>query len=351
MKARRSFADRAVLITGAAGSIGAGLAREIAALGCRRLCLVDHFDHGLLAITDELRHRYPHLRVDDALCDVRSAARLGRTFADFRPDIVLHAAALKHVHLGESHPGECVLTNLVGVRNAARAAQASGAETFLLVSSDKAASPVCTMGVSKRLAELYVQGLARTAERAGAATRFKIVRFGNVYGSQGSVVPKFLAQIAAGGPVEVTHPDMQRFFMSLADAVDLILTISLFQDDDGSSAGLFMLDMGPPVKIVELARKLIEDAGAPAEIKFIGVRAGEKLSEDLWDEHEFVTGTPLPGVLNVQPLGTPAYLDDDAVADLENIATHAANDIVRARAFELFGHALSPAAQAERVLD
>src|SRR5512147_630914 len=190
------FAGKTVLITGAAGSIGSALAEQLATMDCARLVMLDQFDHGLIDIVERVSRIDRRLDAVDALCDIRDIERLTACFKRVKPDIVIHAAALKHVHLGERHPAECLLTNLVGVRNTLEASAASGARHFTLVSSDKAASPVCVMGATKRLAELHLATFAR--ERAPNMS-VKAVRFGNVVGSQGSVLPRFSAQIAAGG--------------------------------------------------------------------------------------------------------------------------------------------------------
>ena len=223
LAALRSFyANKRILITGAAGSIGSALALELAQLGCTHLAMLDQFDHGLIDIVEHVQRIAPKLPVTDALCDVRDSGRLDAWMRRIEPDVVFHSAALKHVHLGERHPVECVLTNLVGVRNALNAAVNAGAGHFMLISSDKAAAPSCVMGATKRLAELHLAGFQ--LERI-TPTRMKSVRFGNVIGSQGSVLPRFKAQIEAGGPLEVTHPEMERFFMTADEAVDFILNV------------------------------------------------------------------------------------------------------------------------------
>ncbi|HVY86873.1 MAG TPA: polysaccharide biosynthesis protein [Caulobacterales bacterium] len=327
---RRFFAGKRVLVTGAAGSVGAALCAELARLGCAHLAMLDQFDHGLLEICERVRRIAPDLSTSEALCDIRDRGRLDVWMARARPDVVLHAAALKHVHLGERHPVECVLTNLIGTRNALAAAAAVGAREFVLVSSDKAAAPVCVMGATKRLAELFLLGFHR--ER-GEAIRLRSVRFGNVLGSQGSVTPRFAAQIAGGGPLEVTHPDMQRFFMSSEEAVGLVLGVAALDDPGAGKAGAYFMEMGEPVSILQMGRDMIARSGRDLEIVFTGLRAGEKLKEQLFDEYESVTSAGLPHVFRVTPLSPEAYVSSADVAQLENIARTLDDARVRQRVF------------------
>lgn len=323
---RGFFAHRRVLVTGAAGSVGKALCLHLAQLGCSHLAMLDQFDHGLLEVVEAVEKIAPSLSTGEVLCDIRDAARLEAWMGRIEPDIVIHAAALKHVHLGERHPAECVMTNLVGVRNAAVAAANAGASQFVLISSDKAAAPTCVMGATKRLAELYLAGFA--IERSHAM-RAKSVRFGNVFGSQGSVLPRFSAQIDAGGPLEITHPDMERFFMSSEEAVGLILSVTARE----SAAGAYYMEMGDAVSILEIGRALIEKSGKDVEIVFTGLRPGEKLSEQLIDEYEQVTPSGLPSVHRVTPLAPDAYLTSADVAHLEVLARTMNNAVLRQRVF------------------
>lgn len=320
------FAGKRVLITGAAGSVGSALSLRLAKLGCAHLAMLDQFDHGLLNVVEAVKKTAPALPTTDVLCDIRDAGRLETWMRRIEPDIVIHSAALKHVHLGERHPVECVLTNLVGVRNAAVAASNVGASQFVLISSDKAAAPTCVMGATKRLAELYLAGFA--IERSHAM-RAKSVRFGNVFGSQGSVLPRFSAQIEAGGPLEITHPDMERFFMSSEEAVGLILSVTARE----SAAGAYYMEMGDAVSIVEMGRTLIQKSGKHVEIVFTGLRPGEKLSEQLIDEYEQVTPSGLPNVHRVTPLAPDAYMTSADVAHLEVLARTMDNAVLRQRVF------------------
>jgi O-antigen biosynthesis protein WbqV len=320
------YADKRVLITGAAGSVGSALSLELARLGCAHLAMLDQFDHGLINIVESVRRIAPKLQITEALCDVRDSGRLDAWVRRIEPDVVIHSAALKHVHLGERHPVECVLTNLVGVRNALSAAANAGAGHFMLISSDKAAAPSCVMGATKRLAELHLTGFQM--ERP-TATRLKSVRFGNVLGSQGSVLPRFEAQIEAGGPLEVTHPDMERFFMSAQEAVGLILSVTALEGETGA----YFMEMGAPVSIMEIGRDLIRNSGKEIAVEITGLRQGEKLKEQLADDYETIAPTPLPGVFRVAPQAADAYVTSADVAHLESVARAMDNAIVRQRVF------------------
>lgn len=320
------FSGKRVLITGAAGSVGSALALRLADLGCGHLTLLDQFDHGLLEIVETVKRNAPALEISEALCDVRDEGRLQGWMRRVEPDVVIHAAALKHVHMGERHPVECVLTNLVGVRNAVTAAANAGASQFVLISSDKAAAPTCVMGATKRLAELFLHGFPLERQ---TKMRTKCVRFGNVLGSQGSVLPRFAAQIEAGGPLEVTHPDMERFFMSSDEAVGLILSVTGLEHQQG---GYFM-EMGDPVSILDLGRELIGKSGKDIDISFTGLRPGEKLSEQLTDDYDCIAPSSLPNVFHITPTRPDAYLTSADVAHLETVARTMDNAIVRQRVF------------------
>ncbi|MEZ5962063.1 MAG: SDR family NAD(P)-dependent oxidoreductase [Hyphomonadaceae bacterium] len=328
------FAGKRVLITGAAGSVGAALSLKLAKLGCAHLAMLDQFDHGLLEIVESVKRVAPKLATTEALCDVRDSGRLDAWMRRIEPDVVIHSAALKHVHLGERHPVECVLTNLVGVRNAVTAAANAGASHFVLISSDKAAAPTCVMGATKRLAELFLHGFHLEYP---TPMKLKSVRFGNVIGSQGSVLPRFAAQIEAGGPLEVTHPDMERYFMSSGEAVGLILSVTALEDKQGA----YFMEMGEPVSILELGRGLIAGSGKDIEIEFTGLRPGEKLTEQLTDDYENVSESGLPNVFRVAPIGVDAYLTSADVAHLEAMARTMENAVVRQRVFAQLDERLS----------
>ena len=273
---------RTVLITGAGGSIGSELCRQVARYGPARLVLYELSEYNLYAIEQELSERFPQLPLVRLIGDVKDLAHLRAVMRRWPPQVVFHAAAYKHVPLMEEHNAWAALqNNTLGTYHAALAAAEAGAERFVLVSTDKAVNPTNVMGASKRAAEMVVSALA--AEHPG--TRFMAVRFGNVLGSSGSVIPKFKAQIARGGPVTVTHPDITRYFMTIPEAARLVVQAAAI----GESGQVLVLDMGEPVKIVDLARDLIRLAGhGPDEIRieFTGLRAGEKLYEELLADAE-----------------------------------------------------------------
>ena len=292
---------RRVCVTGAGGTIGAELARQIADDGPAHLTLIDNSEYNLYRIDQELGDAHRGLSRSTVLGDVRDPGRLASTFASERPELVFHAAALKHVHMVEANPNEGVLTNAVGTRNVADACLDSGVRAMVLVSTDKAVNPASVMGATKRIAESYCQALA--ASPAAGGLRLVTVRFGNVIGSSGSVVPLFQRQIAAGGPVTVTDPDVSRYFMTTREAVQLLLQASaLGAGEEGG--GIFVLDMGKPIRIVDLARQMIRLAGlAPEkdiEIAFTGLRPGEKKDEDLFHPAEPLVATDTPGILRAQ---------------------------------------------------
>ena len=267
---------RRVLVTGAGGTIGGELARQIAAFAPARLALLELSEPALYEIDMEIARRFPGLERRALLRDIRDRQRLERTLACERPEIVFHAAALKQVPLAEANPGECVLTNVAGTVHVAAACRRAGTAAMVLISTDKAVNPASVMGATKRLAELWLQG------QSGGPTRFATVRFGNVLGSAGSVVPLFRRQLAEGGPLTVTHSEATRFMMSVREAVELVLQASALDEAPGN---LFVLDMGAPVRIQDMARQLVRLAGRmpdeEVEIVFTGLRPGEKLHEEL----------------------------------------------------------------------
>lgn len=301
-------AGKTVLVTGAGGSIGGELCRQLAALKPAALILTDLSEYALYSIDLELSRSMPDVPRQALLLDVRDASAVARVLASTKPAIVCHAAALKHVPLVELNPLEGLRTNALGTRMVARACGEAAVETMVLISTDKAVNPTNVMGASKRLAEMLCQGLDMTE----GPTRFVTVRFGNVLGSTGSVVPLFQKQLAEGGPLTVTHPDITRFFMTLREAVELVLQASALPRDD--VGGLLVLDMGEPVKIADLARQVIRLAGLRPEqdiaITYTGLRPGEKLYEEVLHEAEDLTPTPCPGILRAQPRpGDLAALD------------------------------------------
>lgn len=328
---RRHFVGRRVMVTGAAGSIGGALCQALVGFGCASLTLLDHADHALLELMERIGATGP--RVREILCDVRDIQRLDHVFTAVRPDIVIHAAALKHVHMGERHPGECVLTNLQGAANVQRALANAGGGQFVLVSTDKAANPVSVMGATKRLAELWVR---QSQTRLGPGNQAVAVRFGNVFGTQGSVGPVFAARIAAGLPLKITHPDMTRYFMTPGEAVSLILTAAA-AGGNGATGTAYLLEMGEPVRIVTLAERMIAHAGlrphVDIPIEFSQLREGERLYEDLFDSRERLRPTRLRGVLELTPRPGEATLTDQMLADLSVAARTHSDQVVRQRVF------------------
>jgi O-antigen biosynthesis protein WbqV len=293
---------RRVLVTGAGGSIGSELVRQIADLGPARLVLVEASEYALYTIDMEVAERFPALDRRAVIANVRDRSVIDALFAEERPELVFHAAALKHVPLVEANPLEGILTNAIGSRNIADACVAAGVRAMVMISTDKAVNPTNVMGATKRVAESYCQAL----DMAQNGTRFVTVRFGNVLGSTGSVVPRFQAQLAAGGPITVTHPDMERYFMTIREAVELVLQASalgvLQHHDQGK---IYVLDMGKPVKIVDLARQMIRLAGLRPEtdvkIAFTGLRPGEKLFEEIFHGAEAPVPTARDGILLASP--------------------------------------------------
>jgi FlaA1/EpsC-like NDP-sugar epimerase len=285
--------DRTVVITGGGGSIGRELARQVASAAPARLVILGHGENSLFESRERLRESFPDVRVDVAVVDVRNAARMTTLFRSYRPDLVIHAAAHKHVPLMEDHPEEAVTNNVIGTRNVVNAALAVGAGRLIMISTDKAVAPRNVMGASKRVAEMLVRDAAVTH-----AVPFGVVRFGNVLGSRGSVVPFFQRQIERGGPITVTHPDVKRFFMTIPEAVHLVLQAGALM----SAGELFVLDMGEPVSIVDLARDMIRLSShhdRDIEVVFTGLRPGEKLEEALWEPDARVQPTAHPKVLRV----------------------------------------------------
>ncbi|ARU06945.1 polysaccharide biosynthesis protein [Comamonas serinivorans] len=299
------MSGKTVLVTGAGGSIGSELCRQIARFGVARLVCVDVSEYAIYQLEQSLRRSHPHMQGVYLTANVREAERLDAILMAYKPVLVLHAAAYKHVPLMESQNAvEALRTNVLGTVNVAGAAGRAGVQRFVLVSTDKAVNPTNVMGASKRLAERVVQDVAGQYP----ATQFVAVRFGNVLGSSGSVVPLFSAQIARGGPVTVTHPDIVRYFMTIPEAAQLVLQAGLM----GRSRQIFVLDMGEPVKIAELARLLIRLSGKTEQdvpIAFTGLRPGEKLYEELLADDETTERTP-HAKLRIAKVGA----DDSAVS-------------------------------------
>jgi O-antigen biosynthesis protein WbqV len=331
---RSLVSGRRILITGAGGSIGAELSRQVAALDAGHVTLLDFSETALFEIDRELGETFPALSRTAALVDVRNANRVTDCLLAERPDLVFHAAALKHVSMVERHPVEGVLTNVLGTWNVAEAARIAGAAQMVLISTDKAVDPSNVMGATKRLAEAVIQG-----QQEGSETRFSAVRFGNVLGSAGSVVPIFRSQIDRGGPVTVTHPEMARYFMTIPEATQLVLhaTATCAGDMNPDRARLFLLEMGEPVKIMDLARQMIalsgRTPGKDIEIEITGLRPGEKLTEELLDgmEDSVPCAPKVLEVVSPTVMGVaPAHL-----RRLEAIAARGDTDEIRRALFDL----------------
>ena len=305
-----------VLVTGAGGSIGSELCRQIAALGAEQIVLVDQSENALVQIDHELQNERGFLSTIPALADVKEPAKIGRLFERHKPSVVFHAAAYKHVPLMEANPLESVRNNVLGTKVLAELAAEHGAKRFVLVSTDKAVRPKNVLGQTKAISEWIV---AAAAARDGNGTSFIAVRFGNVLASSGSVIPLFRRQISLGGPVTVTHPEMERYFMTIPESVQLVIQAGAL----GKSGDIFVLDMGDPVKILDLAQNMIRLSGKEPErdvpIEFIGARPGEKLKEELWGDGEVSTTTSHPKILRASsaPID-PVWLDEE-LADLERL--------------------------------
>lgn len=278
----KKFKGKTILVTGAAGSIGSELCRQLATFGVKKLIMFDNAETPLHNVRLEFETRFPELDFKPVIGDVRQPARLGHVFRKYRPEIVFHAAAYKHVPLMEENPCEAVLANVIGSRNVADKCVAFDVEVMVMISTDKAVNPTNIMGCTKRLAEIYVQSLSLAIERGEVKgrTRFVTTRFGNVLGSNGSVIPHFTEQIENGGPVTVTHPEIERFFMTIPEACRLVMEAATFANGNN----IFVFDMGQPVKIRHLAEQMIKLAGfTPGKdiaIEYCGLRPGEKLYEE-----------------------------------------------------------------------
>jgi FlaA1/EpsC-like NDP-sugar epimerase len=318
------LANRSVMVTGAGGSIGSELARQVARFRPSHLLLVERAEFALFEIDQELRRSFPELSILPLVADVGETARMRSIFESHRPHVVLHAAAHKHVPMMEANPAEAIKNNILGTRTLGELAGEVGVEAFVLISTDKAVRPTSVMGASKRVAELVVQDLGRKYR-----TRYVAVRFGNVIGSAGSVVPIFREQIRRGGPVTVTHPDMRRYFMTIPEAAQLVLQAGAM----GEGGEIFILDMGEPVRILDLAVAMITLTGLKPfeemDIVFTGLRPGEKLYEELELFGEDIAKTRHPKIF-IGKLGS--YSSDEverALLRLAEFARGANNDEAR----------------------
>jgi FlaA1/EpsC-like NDP-sugar epimerase len=318
-KVGQALEGKRVLVTGAGGSIGRELSRQIARRNPAELVLLGHGENSIFEILLELQSNYPNLKLIPVIADIRDAQRLDSVFKTHQPQIVFHAAAHKHVSLMEANPVEAVTNNVLGTRNLVQAAIAHNIERFVLISTDKAVRPTSIYGATKRLAEMIVLDAARSHQRA-----FTVVRFGNVLGSRGSIIPIFKNQIANGGPVTITHPDMFRFFMTIPEAVYLVLQASSMQN----GGEVFVLNMGEPVRILDLAEDLIKLSGLEPhkdiEFAFTGMRPGEKLVEELWDSDSALMPTLHP---DISRLNEPSTLPTpNLIQAIEQLTTLSLSD-------------------------
>ena len=299
--------DKVILVTGGGGSIGSELCRQIVRYSPKKLLIFDIYENNAYEIQMELERHYPELSISTLIGSVRDFDRMEAVFKKYRPNIVYHAAAHKHVPLMEKSPNEAIKNNCLGTLNAAKLADKYKVDNFVLISTDKAVRPTNIMGATKRLCEMIVQTYARRSEH----TRFAAVRFGNVLGSNGSVIPLFLKQIAEGGPVTVTHKEITRFFMTIPEAVSLVLQASLF----AKGGEIFVLDMGKPVRIYELAENLIRlkglKPGVDIKIDIVGLRPGEKLYEEILMDEEGLDKTENKMIY----IGKPLKLDETVFLD------------------------------------
>lgn len=307
--------DKVVMVTGGGGSIGSELCRQIASKNPKQLIIVDIYENNAYDIQLELKHNYPDLNLETMIASVRNTTKVNALFERFRPDIIYHAAAHKHVPLMEDAPNEAIKNNVFGTLNVARAADRYNAQKMILISTDKAVNPTNIMGATKRLCEMIVQSYNKKSN-----TEFVAVRFGNVLGSNGSVIPIFKKQIKEGGPVTVTHPDIIRYFMTIPEAVSLVLQAGAY----AKGGEIFILDMGEPVKIADMARNLIKLSGyepdVDIKIEYTGLRPGEKLYEELLMQEEGLQDTPN----HLIHIGKPIDMDEDDFIDKLKLLKEAA---------------------------
>lgn len=326
-----SLKDKVILVTGAGGSIGREICRQSARWSPSRLILLGHGENSIFESLVELKENFPGLEIQPVIADIRDQRRIRNVFMEMKPDVVFHAAAHKHVPLMEVNVEDAVTNNIAGTRNIVRTCEESDVERLVMISTDKAIRPINVMGATKRIAEMIVLDAARRTRKP-----YSIVRFGNVLGSRGSVVPLFKRQIARGGPVTITHPDMKRYFMTIPEAVHLVLQSSAM----GKGGEIFMLNMGQQIRILDLAEDLIRlsglEPGRDIEIVFTNVRPGEKLSEDLWEEGNTLIKTSHP---DIYQLGSDDGLRNgelqDAVEELIRLAEQGNSDDIIQKLGEL----------------
>ena len=330
---------KTVLVTGAGGSIGSELCRQLARSHVAKLVVLGHGENSIFEVTHQLRASYPQVPIQSVVADIRDAARIDAIVTELKPSVVFHAAAHKHVPLMEDHPEEAITNNVIGTKVLVEASLRHAVERFVLISTDKAVDPSSVMGTTKRVAECLVRNAALVHHKP-----FVAVRFGNVLGSRGSVVPFFKQQIARGGPVTVTHPDMRRFFMTIPEAVYLVLKAGGFAEP----GDLFVLNMGEPVRILDLAEDLIRLSGVPPgeiPIEFSGLRPGEKLEEELWEQGSIVT--PVGDESDVFRVTEPsAALEAESIDDNVTLLIAAAASGDRSQILAALGRCVPPRAMA-----
>ncbi|MDC7682524.1 polysaccharide biosynthesis protein [Asticcacaulis sp. BYS171W] len=332
---RGFYAGKRILITGGGGSIGSEIARQALHLGAAHVILIDHSELALYDVEQSLRYEFGKpghkLEVTPILCSIRRKARLEAIFVDQRPDVIFHAAALKHVPMVEINPSEGVLTNVMGTQYVIDAARAANVKQLVLISSDKAVAPASMMGATKRLAEHLI------SSQMGHLNQACVVRFGNVLGSTGSVVPLFRTQIERGGPITLTDAAVERFFMTIYEAVQLVMTAAMHNATNATEkSSLYILEMGSPIKIYDLARNMIEMYGLKVDkdIKIVltGLRDGEKITEALLDDNEI--REPLrPGIFKVMNQHMDLHLSADAMSELFTLAEQGEDLFVKAQVF------------------
>ena len=314
--------DKTVLVTGGGGSIGSELCRQIATFLPKQLIILDNYENSAYDIQNELLSNYPELDLVTIIANIREKPRLERIFKGYRPDLVFHAAAHKHVPLMEANPTEAIKNNIFGTLNVAECADKYGAKRFVMISTDKAVNPTNIMGATKRVAEMIIQAFSKQS-----GTEFVAVRFGNVLGSNGSVIPLFKKQIEQGGPVTVTDPEIIRYFMTIPEAVQLVLQAGAMAE----GGEIFVLDMGEPVKIYDLARNLIRLSGfepdVDIKIEFTGLRPGEKLYEELLLAEEGIEATKNNKIYVAKPLHTDLAILRREIECLKDIITNRADEV------------------------
>ncbi len=325
------LSEARILVTGAGGSIGSELCRQVAMYQPKTLIIFGRGENSIFNIEYELRKKFPFLNIISIIGDVRDANKVEAVFSKFKPTIIFHAAAHKHVPLMESNPEEAVLNNIIGTKLLIDAAERNNAKEFVMISTDKAVNPSSVMGASKRVAEMLVHAKAQT----GSKTKFVSVRFGNVLESRGSVIPLFKRQIAEGGPITVTHPEVKRYFMIIPEAVQLVIQAGAI----GQGGEIFVLDMGEPVKILDLAKDLIRlsglEIGSDIEIKFVGLRPGEKLFEELLTAKEGTQSTKHKKIFVAKPEKINVEKLERDIESLREMAINNKQEEVRAKIKEI----------------